>query len=50
MMLEYLGFSDAGKAVTAAVARVYAEGKTLTPDQGGTARTVEFCEAVSAAI
>ena len=31
-----------------AVKEVYAEGKTLTPDQGGTASTTEFCEAVGA--
>lgn len=50
MMLEYLGFADAGKAVVDAVARVYSEGKALTPDQGGSATTVEFCEAVWGAV
>jgi isocitrate/isopropylmalate dehydrogenase len=50
MMLEYLGFGDASKAVVDAVARVYAEGKVLTPDQGGSASTVQFCEAVGEAV
>ena len=46
MMLDYLGFGEGGSALRSAVERVYAEGNCLTPDQGGTARTVEFCEAV----
>lgn len=50
MMLEYLGFEDAAKSVVDAVARVYAEGKALTPDQGGSGTTVQFCEAVWAQI
>ena len=32
------------------VTGMFAEGKTLTPDQGGRATTVEFCDAVSKAI
>ncbi len=46
MMLEYLGFAAAGAALQKAVERVYAEGKLLTPDQGGTATTEQFCAAV----
>jgi isocitrate/isopropylmalate dehydrogenase len=48
MMLEYLGFGEASDAVVQAVERVYADGRTLPPDQGGSATTVEFCEAVAA--
>jgi 3-isopropylmalate dehydrogenase len=53
MMLDYLGetrndatATDAGKRIEAAVARVLAEGKTLTPDLGGTAGTRAVGEAV----
>jgi isocitrate/isopropylmalate dehydrogenase len=47
MMLEHLGFNAAAARLGGALERVYAEGKTLTPDQGGSARTEEFCEAVA---
>ncbi len=47
MMLEYLGFGDAAHSLEDAILRVYAEGKHLTPDQGGSARTTEFCDAVA---
>ncbi len=48
MMLEYLGFADAGRRLETAVTAVYAEGKVLTPDQGGAATTEEFCAGVEA--
>jgi isocitrate/isopropylmalate dehydrogenase len=48
LMLEYLGFDDAGHRLDAAVRKVYAEGKVLTPDQGGVAKTTEFARAVIA--
>jgi isocitrate/isopropylmalate dehydrogenase len=48
MMLEYLDFSDASKRLVEAVEEIYAEGKTLTPDQGGSATSEEFCDAVIA--
>lgn len=48
MMLEWLGFAAAAPALDAAVRRVYAGGRTLTPDQGGSATTEEFCAAVQA--
>ncbi len=48
MMLDYLGLADEGARLAAAIYRVYEEGRVLTPDQGGTARTVEFCKAVAA--
>ena len=48
LMLEYLGHPDAGARLDAAVRKVYAEGRILTPDQGGTAKTAEFTRAVIA--
>jgi 3-isopropylmalate dehydrogenase len=47
MMLDYLGFTAAGRRLEAAVERVYAAGRVLTPDQGGHASTTEFCDAVA---
>jgi isocitrate/isopropylmalate dehydrogenase len=47
MMLEYLGFEEAARKLEAAIDRVYAEGRCLTPDQGGSASTGEFCRAVA---
>ena len=38
-----------GERLEAAVARVYRDGKVLTPDQGGTAKTREMAQAVLAA-
>ena len=46
MMLEYLGFDVHARQLERAVARVYADGKQLTPDQGGSASTTDFCHAV----
>ena len=50
MMLDYLGFSATAQQIEAAVGRVYEAGDTLTPDQGGTASTTEFCAAVRHAL
>ena len=50
MMLEYLGFEAQAARIEAAVARVYADGQSLTPDQGGNASTDEFCAAVARAL
>ena len=47
MMLDYLGFSDASRQLARALERVYAEGRVLTPDQGGTASTSAFCDEVA---
>ncbi len=46
MMLEYLGFSQAAQSLDRAISAVYAEGRFLTPDQGGRSSTTEFCQAV----
>ena len=48
MMLEYLGFTAEAAGLSRAIDRVYAEGDVLTPDQGGTASTDEFVQAVAA--
>ncbi len=47
MMLEHLGYSESARVLEAAILSVYAEGKTLTPDQGGAASTRDFCSAVA---
>ncbi len=46
MMLDYLGFKEEAQRIEAAMAAVYREGRFLTPDQGGTARTTDFVKAV----
>jgi isocitrate/isopropylmalate dehydrogenase len=48
LMLEYLGFADAASRLDVAVRKVYADGRVLTPDQGGTAKTMDFARAVIA--
>jgi isocitrate/isopropylmalate dehydrogenase len=48
LMLDYLGFSAEASRLDAAVRKVYADGRVLTPDQGGTAKTSEFTRAVIA--
>jgi 3-isopropylmalate dehydrogenase len=47
MMLRHLGEDAGAERLEAAIAAVYREGKTLTPDQGGAARTSEFAAAVA---
>jgi len=48
MMLDYLGFPDEAARIEKALEKVYAEGRVLTRDQGGSASTTEFCEAILA--
>ena len=50
MLLEHLGLAAAAARLEAAVDRVYAEGKALTPDQGGASTAEAFCGAVVAAL
>jgi tartrate dehydrogenase/decarboxylase/D-malate dehydrogenase len=50
LMLDHLGLSDAAGKVRGAVAAVLADGKTLTPDLGGTATTADVGAAVLAAV
>jgi isocitrate/isopropylmalate dehydrogenase len=46
MMLEYFGYVQEARRLDEALGVVYREGKVLTVDQGGTASTREFVEAV----
>ena len=50
MMLDHLGFEREARRIEDAVQRVYADGRALTPDQGGEASTTTFCDAVVAAL
>lgn len=50
MMLEHLGLADAASRLRRAIEAVYAEGRHLTRDQGGSAGTVALCDAVRAAL
>ena len=47
MMLEYLGFGSEAERLERAVEEVYAAGTRLTPDQGGSSSTTDFCAAVA---
>lgn len=46
MMLKYLGEYEAAEKIDNAVAEVLKEGEVVTSDLGGTAKTMEFAEAV----
>ncbi len=46
MMLRHLGENDAADRAEKAMLAVFAEGKTLTRDLGGTAKTNEFARAI----
>jgi isocitrate/isopropylmalate dehydrogenase len=48
MLLDHLGEAEAARQVEHAVKATLAAGATLTPDLGGSAKTVEVSEAVSA--
>jgi isocitrate/isopropylmalate dehydrogenase len=48
MLLDYLGMRDQAQRFENAIRKVYAAGKPLTPDQGGTAKTADFTRAVIA--
>jgi tartrate dehydrogenase/decarboxylase/D-malate dehydrogenase len=50
LMLDHLGRRDLHDRILAAVERVVAEGKVLTPDLGGKATTKQVSEAVTAAL
>lgn len=50
MMMEYLGFTEFATRLDHAIEAVYAEGKTLTPDQGGSASTSDMVMAVANAL
>jgi 3-isopropylmalate dehydrogenase len=46
LMLEHMGLGAEAQRLEAAVGRVYRDGKVLTPDQGGSARTRDMAQAV----
>jgi isocitrate/isopropylmalate dehydrogenase len=50
MMLDHLGFEDAATRLDHAVSAAFADGEHLTPDQGGRATTIEFCDAIARAL
>jgi isocitrate dehydrogenase (NAD+) len=50
LMLRHLGEREAAEKVKYAVHAVYREGKHITRDMGGTAGTIEFADAVIAAM
>lgn len=47
MMLDYLGFAEVSHALEAAIDALYADGRVLTPDQGGHATTEDMCQAIA---
>jgi tartrate dehydrogenase/decarboxylase / D-malate dehydrogenase len=50
MMLDHLGHVEPGAAIVAAIERVLAEGRALTPDLGGSASTSRCGAAIAEAI
>jgi isocitrate dehydrogenase (NAD+) len=50
LMLAHIGERTAAQKLQGAVERVYADGKHLTRDVGGTAGTAEFTDAVMGAM
>jgi len=50
LMLAHLGERDAAIRLQKAIEAIYASGRHLTPDVGGTAHTNEFTDAVIAAL
>jgi isocitrate/isopropylmalate dehydrogenase len=46
MMLDHLAEHQAAARLQEAIVRVYTEGRSLTPDLGGTASTEQFTDAV----
>jgi tartrate dehydrogenase/decarboxylase/D-malate dehydrogenase len=50
LMLDHLGHRDLHDKVVGALERVVANGKTLTPDLGGSAKTDQVAKAIAAEI
>jgi len=48
MMLSYLEFTNESQRLVDAITAAYKDGSVLTVDQGGSASTSEFCDAVAA--
>ena len=49
-MLEFLGHREAAGWLIAAIEKVLSEGRALTPDLGGKAKTPEVGDAIAAAV
>jgi isocitrate/isopropylmalate dehydrogenase len=50
MLLDHVGLADDARRLDDAVTTVYADGKVLPVDQGGTAGTTAFAAAVADAL
>ncbi len=50
LMLKYLNEQQAADAILRALEKVLIDGRVLTPDLGGSATTIEFAEAIIAAL
>jgi len=50
MLLEHIGYEKEATRLETAVYKVYQNGKHLTRDQGGSASTTQFCEAVKSTL
>ena len=50
MMLDYLGESESARRIEEIIVEVIREGKTVTPDLGGTASTQEMAEYIASKI
>jgi tartrate dehydrogenase/decarboxylase/D-malate dehydrogenase len=50
LMLQHLGFPEAAQRLEAAIARTVREGRSLTPDLGGSATTIELGDAIVGAL
>ena len=50
LMLSYLGDAANAARLNDAIAAIYAQGQVLTPDQGGTASTIEFANQLCALV
>jgi isocitrate/isopropylmalate dehydrogenase len=50
MLLDHVGLAEPAARLRRAIEAVYAKGATLTPDQGGSAGTRAFCDAVLASL
>jgi isocitrate/isopropylmalate dehydrogenase len=50
LMLDHLGLAKSAAALHAGVAKVLKDRKSLPPDLGGNAKTIEVAEAVLAAL
>jgi isocitrate/isopropylmalate dehydrogenase len=47
LLLEYLGFAAEARRLEQSIDAIYADGRMLPPDQGGSTSTSDFCAAVA---